>query len=35
MFHRIQTGFDNLSIGVIKSHLLLFGVVFHSSIQRV
>ena len=35
MFDRIQTGFNNLSVGFIKSHILLFGVVFYSSIQRV
>jgi hypothetical protein len=35
MFHRFQTGFYNLPVGFIKSYILLFGVVFHSTIERV
>lgn len=35
MFYCFQTGFDNLSIDFFERQLLLFGVVFHSSIQRV
>ena len=35
MFHRFQTGFDNLSVCFIKSYILLLGVVFHSTIESV
>ena len=35
MFHRFQPRFDNLSIGFLKAHVLLFGVVFHAPVQRV
>jgi len=34
MFYRIQTGFDYFPVDFIKSHILLFDVVFHSSIQN-